>query len=244
MTKMTGSGYFPGGSRGGANGRTPADRSSSAAPGKWRVGVQLEERYQHEATLVHAWMGHLEAALVDLFLSERQDVQIDNSRAPPLLPYPAESSLRFPACFEQFPSGPSRLHLGHCVQVVGLRGTAHRIGLVHARGSDHAHAAILQELQGPAEIVEAVAEVRAQPNEGPGHATGPVRERSPPLRCLRSPSDLTRPACGPRHGTTSHPGPPPLGAPRPSRASPPARATHPRPRPEPRLQRPDSRPWS
>src|SRR5918999_2293201 len=134
---------------------------------KGRVGLQLEERDQHEPPLMHAWMGHLEVRLVDLSSAEREDVEVDDPRPPSLPPHPPKGPLRLQAGPQQVPGRASRLHLDHGVQVVGLRGSPHGLGLVHAGGSEDAYPSIVEEVHRSSEIVQPVAEVRADPHEGP-----------------------------------------------------------------------------
>src|SRR5438270_1894185 len=47
-----------------------------------RVGVQFEERRQHEGPLVHPWMWDLEAGFVDLLVTEREHVHVDDPGTP------------------------------------------------------------------------------------------------------------------------------------------------------------------
>ena len=129
------------------------------------VGGEVGERGEHEAALPHPRVRHLQVGLVDLLALDPEDVDVEGPRSPALEPHPRRRRLQPPALGEQAAGVEVGVELDDQVEEGALLGPADRVGLVHGRHGHH----VVERGHGRPELGGAVAEVRAQAEEGAGH---------------------------------------------------------------------------
>lgn len=133
--------------------------------------VELRERFEREPPLVQTGVRDVQPLLVHDLVPVQEQVEIDGARAEAAPARPAELALEREQAVEQVARPQLGLHDGRCVQKPRLVDEPDRVGLAE-RGHRHDLDERLrgEERERPAQGRLALAEVRAETDEGADHA--------------------------------------------------------------------------
>ena len=134
--------------------------------------IELQQWHHDEIALGHAGMGHGQIRGVDLVIAVQQHVDVQRAGPPAHEPDPTGPLFQFPAATKQSIGAQLGPDLDDDVVESVLLDTADGFGLVDARHGDDRRGGVVQPADRPSKVVETIADVGAEAEEGPDRGDG------------------------------------------------------------------------